>query len=283
MSAAKRKSDAQRRRDRRAKTKKDRLDTLTTCGAKVHKCVQSKKKSCRRRSRELLAKKMGMTRKDLSKLYPNFDVHHEKRMTFKQAPGCSCSLSCPINQTSLVPSSWNRGVMKEWETNTQKGYSFDEQMKGVRKSKGKGRPPKPPSSLSVAHPKGTCRSRLFLDEIDKRVEGRAFTRYEEVARSHKSIQARSRSWFGEAIKAGGTAHHTVPELRTMQMKGGSLHRLLPRSPPKKPDVKRAKLQPLVVLRHAKAGCHLLDGKARLRTAHKACPSRANVAVLFVDA
>jgi hypothetical protein len=274
----KRVSAAQQQRDRRADTKKKRLQTLTKCGAKVHKCVQSKKKDCRRRSREVLAKKMGMTRKDLSKLYPNFDVHHEKRMTFKQAPGCSCSLSCPVNQTSLVPSSWNRGVMKEYETNTQKGFSFDEQMTGVRKSSGNSPPPKPPQSISVAHPKGSCRSRLFLDVIDKRVEGRAFAQYKEVTRP-----ARSRSWFSDAIKAAVAARHTIPELRTMQMKGGNLHRLLPRSPPKQRDVKRAKLQPLVVLRHAKAGCHLLDGKARLRTAHKACPSRAKVAVLFVDA
>jgi hypothetical protein len=263
------------------KSKHNKQRELTACGKKVHACVQAKKKACRTRSRALLAQKMGMTPSDLSKLYPNFDVHHEKRMTFKQTPECSCSLSCPINQTSLVPSAWNRGVMKAYETNTQKGYAFHEQMTGTRKTNGTA-PPLPPRSISVAHPKGVCRSRRFMEVVDARVEDRAFAQYLDTAKLHAPMQARSRSWFGAAIKEAVAVRHTIDELRNMQLKGAGLYRLLPHSKPKQSEsVSRAPLQPIVVLRHPRVGFHLLDGKTRIRSAHNACPSRAKVAVLFV--
>jgi hypothetical protein len=145
-------STMQQRRNHRLKTKEDLMKKLTPCGAKVHKCVLSKKKACRRRSREMLAKEMGMTRQELTKRYPKYDVHHEKRMSFKQEPGCKCSLACPVNETILVPSSWNRGAMKTFEFNEQKGYSFNDQMKGVHKCDGnKAKRPTPPShSISLA-------------------------------------------------------------------------------------------------------------------------------------
>jgi hypothetical protein len=286
-------------KEHRLRSKKKLEAKLTPCGVRVHHCVMAKKAACRKRSRELIAQKMGLRVQDLTVLYPNHDVHHEKRMTFKAKKGCKCSLSCPLNSTSLVPASWNRGAMKHFETNIQRGYSFEDQMRGVPKSNGNSQtappPQRPDSSMSTGHRMGSCTARSFSNAINKRVEGRAYARYCAIVTTSKKTSTanhiavkrkHTRKAFTAATKVAHVKLHTIPALRAMMIRGGGVHLLHAQEAASAPHTKRPKLMPIVVLRSkggTKPHMHLLDGKRRIRDAHDACPARAKVAVMFVDA
>jgi hypothetical protein len=267
--------------EHRVKSRKSREDRMTPCGVKVLRCVEKKKAECRKRSRALLAQKMGLSGKAMSEMYPNHDVHHEKRMTYTAKPGCSCTLKCPFSKTSLVPSSWNRGKMKAFETQVQRGYSFEDQMKGVRKSDGTGKAPlAPDSAMGTAQPVGSCRPRQFHNAIDIRIERRAYENYVKTTSRRSPL---SRLKFGASIKEAsrrGAVLHTLDELRAMKLTGAGLHDLTPR-PPR--GATKTKLRPIVVLRGRGGRSNiLLDGKGRVRAAHSVCPARARVAVLFLS-
>lgn len=267
----------------RRRSDENRMKKLTPCGVSVFKCVKAKKAACRKRSRQLVAEKMGLRLQDMAALYPNHDVHHEKRMTYKAVPGCSCTLSCPLSRTTLVPSSWNRGVMKKYETQVQRGFSFDDQIKGVRKSKNgsDGIPPpaRPSTALSSSvTPLGTCRARPFATSIDHRVETRAYANYVKM-----STKSRSARWFASATRTASVESHTIPQLLKIGIAGAGLHLLLPKRAAHR-DVgapRQAKLLPIVVLRDKSGKHHLLDGRRRIRDAHTACPARATIAVLLL--
>jgi hypothetical protein len=262
--------------EHRMKSTKAQEDKMTPCGVQVFRCVAKKKAECRKRSRIQLARKMGLDPKDLSIRYPNYDVHHKVRMTFKAEPGCSCSLSCPVGNVALVPSSWNRGVMKKFETSTQSGYSFEEQMKGVRKKgASKTPPPLPDMSIERVTTKGRpCIVRAFSKSVNRRVVDRAYISYRAISKRPMPLNQ-----FRDVITKSKPSSFTIAGLRALDLKGAGLHLL--NSIAASAKLSTNILDPIVVLRTKGMNTTLLDGKQRIRLAHAACPASAKVGVIVL--